>query len=200
VYRKYIIPGKKEMGGNMNKAVISILGQDRPGIIAAVTAILFKLGCNIENINQTILQSEFSGIFIVSMPSDISNSDLSVQLTKGLSHMNIHVHVKPLEHKEKGFSGDGCEPFVITTIGSDRKGLVAGITAVIAKYGVNVTNLKAVFKGGDNPSDNIMIYEVDIPFDTDQNALRAELRKKASELGLDISIQHRNIFMSINRI
>jgi len=184
----------------MNKAVISILGQDRPGIIATVTAILFKFECNIENINQTILQSEFSGIFIVSTPSDISNSELCAQLVKGLSHMNLHVHVKPLEHKEKGFSGDRCEPFVITTIGPDRKGLVAGITAVIAKYGVNVSNLKAVFKGGDNPSDNIMIYEVDIPYDTDQNVLRAELRKKASDLGLEISIQHRNIFMSINRI
>ena len=184
----------------MNKIVISVLGQDRPGIIAAVTAILFKLDCNIENINQTILQSEFSGIFIVSTPSDISNDELCAQLAKGLSHMDLHVHVKPLEHKEKGLFGDRCEPFVITTIGPDRKGLVAGITAVIAKYGVNVTNLKAVFKGGDNPSDNIMIYEVDIPDDTDQNLLRAELRKKASELGLDISIQHRNIFMSINRI
>ena len=184
----------------MSKAVISVLGQDKPGIIAAVTAILFTLDCNIENINQTILQSEFSGIFIVSTPSDISNGELRNQLSKGLSHMNLHVHVKPLEHKEKGFSGDRCEPFIITTIGPDRKGLVAGITAVIAKYGVNVTNLKAVFKGGDNPSENTMIYEVDIPDDIDQNILRAELRKKASELGLDISIQHRNIFMSINRI
>jgi glycine cleavage system transcriptional repressor len=184
----------------MNKAVISVLGQDRPGIIAAVTAILFKLDCNIENINQTILQSEFSGIFIASFPSDISNDEICARLSKDLSHMKLHVHVKPLEHKEKGLSGNICEPFVITTIGPDRKGLVAGITAVIAKHGVNVTNLKAVFKGGDNPSDNIMIYEVDIPCDTDQNLLRSELRKKASEMGLDISIQHRNIFMSINRI
>ena len=167
----------------MNKAVISVLGQDRPGIIAAVTAILFKLDCNIENINQTILQSEFSGIFIVSTPSDISNDELCAQLLKGLSHMNLHVHVKPLEHKEKGFSGDRCEPFVITTIGPDRKGLVAGITAVIANYGVNVTNLKAVFKGGDNPSDNIMIYEVDIPYDTDQNASKGGIKKKGFRTG-----------------
>lgn len=200
MYRKYIIPKEKKAGGSMNKAVISVLGQDRPGIIAAVTAILFTLGCNIENINQTILQSEFSGIFIVSTPPDISNNKLCSELENGMSDMNLHVHVKPLEHKESCFSGERCEPFVITTIGPDRKGLVAGITAVIAKHGVNVTNLKAVFKGGDNPSDNIMIYEVDVPDNTDQNMLRAELRRKASELELDISIQHRNIFMSINRI
>lgn len=184
----------------MNKAVISVLGQDRPGIIAAVTATLFKLDCNIENINQTILQSEFSGIFIASIPPDLTNDDLCSRLTEALAHLNLRVYVKCLEHKEEGFDAAGCEPFIITTIGPDRKGLVAGITEIIAKHSVNVTNLKAIFKGGDNPTDNIMIYEVDIPNETDHQILRAELTKRASELGLDISIQHRNIFMSINRI
>ena len=184
----------------MNKSVISVLGQDRPGIIAAVTATLFKLNCNIENINQTILQSEFSGIFIVSIPPDLTSGELCAQLTGAIAHLELHVYVKSLEHKEEGFDSGRCEPFIITTIGPDKKGLVAGITEVIAKHGVNVTGLKAIFKGGDNPADNIMIYEVDIPNDIDQHMLRTELMKRASELGLDISIQHRNIFMSINRI
>ncbi|MGD2000724.1 MAG: ACT domain-containing protein, partial [Desulfobacterales bacterium] len=56
----------------MNKAVISVLGPDRPGIIAAVTRMLFEKNCNIENVSQTILQSEFSGIFIVALPSEQS--------------------------------------------------------------------------------------------------------------------------------
>jgi len=184
----------------MNKSVISVLGQDRPGIIAAVTATLFKLNCNIENINQTILQSEFSGIFIASIPPDLTSGELCSQLTEALAHLNLRVYVKSLEHKEEDLKSVSCEPFIITTIGPDRKGLVAGITEVIAKHGVNVTNLKAIFKGGDNPADNIMIYEVDIPNGIDQQILRMELTKRASELGLDISIQHRNIFMSINRI
>jgi len=77
---------------------------------------------------------------------------------------------------------------------------VAGISEVIAGHGVNITNLQAVFKGGDEPGDNIMIYEVDIPIDIDQQALYRDLREKAKFLMLDISIQHRNIFETINRI
>lgn len=184
----------------MNKSVISVLGQDRPGIIAAVTATLFKLDCNIENIDQTILQSEFSGIFIASIPPGLRDDQLCSQLTEALAHLNLRVFVKPLEHQDKIFESTGCEPFIITTIGPDRKGLVAGITEIIAMHGVNVTNLKAVFKGGNNPNDNIMIYEVEIPDAVDHQILRKDLMKRASELGLDISIQHRNIFMSINRI
>ena len=92
------------------------------------------------------------------------------------------------------------EPFVITTKGPDRKGLVAGISATIARHGVNITNLQAVFKGGDEPGDNIMIYEVDVPGEIDQTEFNRELRETAESLALNITIQHRNIFESINRI
>ena len=60
--------------------------------------------------------------------------------------------------------------------------------------------MKAVFKGGEDPKDNIMIYEVDIPVDTNQQALYRDLRNTVQKLGLDINIQHRNIFEAINRI
>jgi len=92
------------------------------------------------------------------------------------------------------------EPFVITTKGPDRRGLVAAITAILASHDVNITNLQAIFKGGNRPGDNVMIYEVDIPVRTDSSLLNSELRRQAAALNLSISIQHRNIFQAINRI
>ena len=184
----------------MNKAILSVLGHDRPGIVAAVTGILFDLNCNIENVSQTILQTEFSGSFIVTMPRDLSLDDLYERFTENLTPMGLHVHIEPLLKKEAVLTTRESEPFVITTKGPDRQGLVAGISEVIAYHGVNITNLQAVFKGGDEPGDNIMIYEVDIPIDIDQQTLYRDLREKAKSLTLDISIQHRNIFETINRI
>ena len=185
----------------MTKVVISILGPDRPGIIAAVTRILFEQACNIENVSQTILQSEFSGIFIASIPEGLALEQLHGHLYDGLSPLNLHVYVKQLDPTAgAGFDARNSEPFVITTKGPDRKGLVAAITEIIARYGANVTNLQAVFKGGSDPANNVMIYEVDIPKEIDAQALYKDLRSKASELSLDISIQHRNIFEAINRI
>jgi glycine cleavage system transcriptional repressor len=58
----------------MKKMIISVLGKDRPGIIAAVTRIFYEQDCNIENVSQTILQNEFSGIFIVGVPKTLSES------------------------------------------------------------------------------------------------------------------------------
>lgn len=185
----------------MNKLIISILGDDRPGIIAAVSRVLFQQDCNIENVSQTILQSEFSAIFILSVPEGLTIDELNRHLNKKLSPLNLYFHVKKLsKNKENTAKPEDSEPFVITTIGPDRKGLVAEITKVIADYNVNVTNLKAVFKGGDVPGNNIMIYEVDIPITTNQNKFCTELRQKAQSLNLDVTIQHRNIFMALNRI
>ena len=184
----------------MSKVIISVLGHDRPGIVAAVANVLFEQNCNIENVSQTILQTEFSGSFIVDLPQDLPLDDLNRALVKDLSAMDMHVHIEPLANKEAPFASREIEPFVITTKGPDRKGLVAGVSQTIASYGVNITNLQAVFKGGNQPGDNIMIYEVDIPVDIDQQAFYQDLRKKAKSLALDISIQHRNIFETINRI
>ena len=184
----------------MNKVILSVLGHDRPGIVAAVTRILFEQNCNIENVSQTILQTEFSGSFIVSLPPQLLLDELREILIEELSFMDMHVHIEPIADKTPVFNQTPCEQFVITTKGPDRKGLVAGISAAIARYGVNITNLQAVFKGGDNPGNNIMIYEVDIPTDIDQQAFYRELRGTAESLGLSISIQHRNIFETINRI
>ena len=184
----------------MKKMIISVLGKDRPGIIAAVTRILFEQDCNIENVSQTILQNEFSGIFIVGVPDSMPVATLHQQLAEGLSHMHLHVYEKAIVEDDEPTSPVESEPFVITTKGPDRKGLVAAITGIMARYRVNVTNLQAVFKGGDDPNANIMIYEVDIPRDIDQKALRRELREKAASLSLDISIQHKLIFETINRV
>jgi glycine cleavage system transcriptional repressor len=188
------------MDGEMKKIIISVFGPDRPGILAAVSRILFEQNCNIENVTQTILQSEFSGSFIAEMPASLTADTLCSLLSEALTPMRLQTHVKYLETSTPALGGKPAEPFVITTRGPDRKGLVANVTRIIADFGVNVTHLQAVFKGGLNPNDNIMIYEVDVPVDIDSHAFHGRLRDKAAELGLIISIQHRRIFEAINRV
>lgn len=184
----------------MNKAILSVLGRDRPGIVAAVARVLFDQNCNIENVSQTMLQTEFAGIFIVSLPEGMTSEDLHRELDARLSPIGLTVLTKPCDHGAETCPAAACEPFVITTRGPDRKGLVAHISGVIARHGVNITNLQAMFKGGDDPGDNIMIYEVDVPRAVDLQTLARDLRDKAADLQLDISIQHRHIFEVLHRL
>lgn len=190
----------------MDKLIITVLGKDRPGIVAAVSKSLYEMECNIQNINQMILQNEFAGFFIINHPEHLAMSDIDARLTKALKGEKLQVYVDELAASANGGNhGNGangaCEEiFLITTIGPDQKGLVAKFTEIMADYNVNITNLKAVFKGGEEPTANIMNYQVAITPETDQAGLFKRLREKATELNLDITIQHKNIYETINKI
>jgi glycine cleavage system transcriptional repressor len=184
----------------MNKFIITVLTKDRPGIIAHVTRILFELGCNLENVNQMILQNQFAGLFLVEAPESIDKEHLRHTLTARSEGRDLVIHVNTLEETHGTSMDTDGDIFLITTIGPDRKGLVAGFSSILAAYRANIVNLKAVFKGGSDPRDNVMSYQVWVTPDMDTAALFADLRKKADDLGLDIRIQHKNIFDAINKI
>lgn len=183
----------------MRKIIVTVLGYDRPGIVAAVSKALLDLQCNIEDVSQTILQTEFAGIFIVSMPPGMNKEELQAGMESRLSAEGLAVYVKEMQPVETTIAPE-TEPFVITTVGPDRLGLVAGITGLLAEYRINITQLKAAFRGGDDPRRNIMIYEVDIPVAIDHHAFRAALYARGRDLGLDVSLQHIDIFRQIHRI
>ncbi len=189
----------------MDKLIITVLGKDKPGIVATVANSLFTMDCNIQNINQMILQNEFAGFFIVQIPAGVTMAHLEKRLSHDLNEKKLRVYIDEISDSKGPVNGDEIDPadgdiFLITTIGPDQKGLVAKITTIISEFNVNITNLKAVFKGGDTPSANIMNYQVAITPDTDQAGLFKRLRETAAELNLDISIQHKNIFETINKI
>ncbi|MDR1095945.1 MAG: ACT domain-containing protein [Spirochaetaceae bacterium] len=59
---------------NTNTAIITVVGRDKVGIIAAVSAFLTERGINIEDISQTIL----SGNFVMMMSVDTGSAAASL--------------------------------------------------------------------------------------------------------------------------
>lgn len=184
----------------MHKFIITVLAKDRPGIIAAVTKILFELDCNLENVNQMILQNQFAGLFLVEAPTDLDAPALYRAMEGRTRDAGLKVYVSPVEENGSKGSDEPGEVFLITTSGPDQKGLVAKFSDIIARHNGNIINLKAVFKGGRDPKNNVMSYQVVVTKKMDVQAMYAELRQKASDLSLDIRIQHKNIFDAINKI
>ncbi len=182
----------------MKKIAVFIQGPDRPGIIAIVSRTLFEHGCNLEDVSQTILQGAFVGIFIGTIADTQSEETVLAALRAGVEPKGLAAHLSTMQ--DSAVQRPSGESFVITTIGPDRPGLVSGITEILARHEVNITNLKAVFRGVKNPNHNVMIYEIDIPRSLDLQFFRAALYSRACELGLDISLQHREIFEQIHRV
>ncbi|MCL1802949.1 MAG: ACT domain-containing protein [Eubacteriaceae bacterium] len=78
------------------KAVISVIGKDRTGIIYSVSKILYESGVNIEDISQTIMQGYFTMVMLVSIPEDISITELRNSLSP-LNEQNLSIQLQKAE-------------------------------------------------------------------------------------------------------
>lgn len=186
----------------MNKFLISVLGTDQPGIMAAVAGVIDARDGNIENLSQTLLQSVFGALLLVSVPEGESPQAMQQALDEACAGMGlcIHVDVWTAHQTDWQLKQPELQPYILSVIGPDRKGLVAAVAAELARHGVNISNMQAIFKGGRNPMDNIMVFEVDVPRQTVMQDLRDALDRIAQRLKLEISIQHRKIFESVSNI
>jgi len=83
-----------------NRAVVSVLGQDRVGIIAAVTNVLADHGVNILDISQTTMQGFFTMIMLV----DISGCTVSFEvLNQRLAARGAELGVQTSAQREEVF-------------------------------------------------------------------------------------------------
>jgi ACT domain-containing protein len=80
------------------KAIVTVVGQDRKGIIAKVSNILFENDINIVDISQTIMQDMFTMIMMVEFDDNgISVHDIEKKLTTAGKEMGLTIHVQRRE-------------------------------------------------------------------------------------------------------
>ena len=75
-------------------AIVTVVGSDKVGIIAEVSALLASHKVNIEDISQTIL----SGNFVMMMMVSLNNADLSIDqlrtiLTETSTKMGVEINI-----------------------------------------------------------------------------------------------------------
>jgi len=183
----------------MYTMAVTVLGSDRPGIVCRVARLLADQSCNIEGASQTVLQNEFSGIFIVSVPDSLSPRQLDEALGQGLQGTDLFHFIKPVQDKTVWTSPES-EPFVVIAIGPDRVGLIAAVTCVMTEFEVNITNLQFVSHSDAFHDQAVTIYQVDIPVRVRLSELVAALNEEAAKVGLEINVQHKQIFEDICRL
>ncbi len=74
------------------KAVISVIGADKVGILAKVSAICYQNNCNIMDVTQKVLQEYFTMVMIVEIDEcTVSFAELSDQLEALGREMNLSI-------------------------------------------------------------------------------------------------------------
>ena len=76
------------------KAVITVLGRDRTGIIAEVSGLLYHEDVNILDISQTILSDMFTMIMLVEIGQDLKYDVVREKLLKLADNMALEIRVQ----------------------------------------------------------------------------------------------------------
>jgi glycine cleavage system transcriptional repressor len=164
----------------MPSLAVTVIGRDRPGIIADVTGVLATLGGNLEDSSMTLLRGHFAWTLIVELGT--TAEDLAAQLAH-LAGDGLVVSVLPVGPEEDAIGAAG---YVLSVHGADRPGIVAGVTATLAKHGGNITDLSTrLGKGGLY----LLVAEVSLPRDVDVVALGAQLAEAGRNLGVGVSLR-----------
>ena len=88
-------------GSTKNRAIITVFGSDRSGIVAAVAGTLAEHDANILDISQTILQ----GIFTMTMLVDLGDADVVfAELQEQLGVLSQELGVQITMQREEVFN------------------------------------------------------------------------------------------------
>ncbi len=127
--------------------MLSMVGQDRPGIVARLSADLCQSGCNLGASSMARL----GGYFTVMVMVEFSGEEAAfVEMINNIS--------KPLElqhHIDPVFGGHehSVQPDVrISLYADDRPGVVGDITTALAEAGLNIINLDSNIGEGEKPT------------------------------------------------
>ena len=76
------------------KAIVSVIGKDKAGIIAKVSTALAERNVNIEDISQTIVQGNFTMIMVCDLSDKISVAELAAALDKTGKETGVDIRVQ----------------------------------------------------------------------------------------------------------
>lgn len=168
---------------------VSVVGADRPGIVAGVTEALYKLGCNIADSSCAMLAGEFAMILIISHKKPFTKANLIEELKPVCERMAMTLSVRHLplgEEDRKETAGEICQ---ITVYGADQPGIVYRVTSTLAAHQINIMDLQTKLAGTEQEPVYIMLLEVVLPDDCAPETVEQLLNGLKEELRVEISVR-----------
>jgi glycine cleavage system transcriptional repressor len=167
----------------MHDLTVSAIGEDRPGIVAAVTGVLLEHGCNLADCSMSLLRRQFAMILLVEAPDELSDEGLAAALREPARELGLVTSVREVAHAG---TASPDHPHVVSVYGPDRPGIVHRIASVLAGRGANITDLMSRLTGDEVYT---VVVDVDIPEGTDAGDVGAELLAAAREMGVEITFR-----------
>ena len=173
-------PGSPTCDVALRVLAVTVLGDDRPGIVAELTAALAELGGNLEDSTMTLLRGHFAMVVLVRTDAPMSQVETALE-PLGESGA-LSVDVRELTESAAPDATAHGRLWALRVHGADRPGIVAEITRVVAEHGGNIVDLGTRLGTGLY----VLLAEVALPPGADPDPLGDALRTAAATLGVRV--------------
>jgi glycine cleavage system transcriptional repressor len=163
----------------VSELAVTVIGRDRPGIVADVAEVLAGLGANLTDSTMTRLRGHFAMTLVCTSPAGAGEVDAALaQLVEG----GLLATVRPVQPDD--ITAPTGAPYLLTVHGADRLGIVAAVTRAVADAGGNITDLTTRLSG----ELYLLVAEVDLaPEAVDR--VTARLADVAAGLGVGVTLR-----------
>ena len=169
--------------GSMSAAsiAVTVVGDDRPGIVAAVAKVLYEAGCNLEDVTSTILRGHFTMVLVV-RSTDNDAAALEKALVPLAEGTDLVITARPVGPAHLDVA---LPTHVVSVYGADKPGIVFRVADVLARNGANIRELTSRVVGDETSPVYALMLEVTL---TDVETTSAELDALHGELDVEVSV------------
>lgn len=178
--------------------LLSIVANNRIGVLPAITGAIHELGGDMQEASQTAMHGVLSMVLVADFP-DRYDSQVIVDHISGVARpFNAAVSVRIPHHdvELEAHRVDPTERFFLTLNGDDTPGLIRQVTSRLAAESIDITDLYAVRENAGGPV--LMVFELAVPDQADLAPLRGELESLGNPDGLSVELQHESMFTGKN--
>lgn len=138
--------------------MLTVVGRDRPGIVAALTRALYEGGANLGEASMARLGGNFAIMLMAETEAD--EARLHRLLEPVAQSLGLHVHVDAIEGRLHAHQTPNVR---IHVHGADRPGIVAQVSAALAQAGLNILDLETDVAGTAERPIYVMVIEGHAP-------------------------------------
>ncbi len=165
-------------------AVLTALGDDRPGLVDEVTGYITSRGGNLEDSRMVNLHGQFAMMLLIA-----GGDETMARLRDGLDSLSresrVHAELRPAG--AAGAERPPALPFRLNTWAMDHPGLMQSVAHLLGEMGVNIESADSALRPA--PYTNAPLFEmelvVSVPATTPVAAVRESLARLCDEMNID---------------
>lgn len=167
----------------MTALVLTLVGEDRAGLVAAVADAVEAHGGNWETSRLAQLAGAFAGIVEVSVPA--AQADVLEAALAGIPGL-ITVAVRA----DAAADSAGTRRVSLTVLGNDRPGIVREVAGVLGSRGVSIESMATETRDAAMAGGRLFEAEIAaaVPASVDLAALAEALELLAAEIQVDVTV------------